>query len=172
VAWSTLEASEVRVEEWTGEGGARPVGRLRSQAWRARPPSSEDLRALRILAGERLEMLGGDASTVEALPVVEPPVLPVMTDLAAGPEGTLWVQRTGDLRAVHPMATNTPDPPKGWGGATWDVLDREGRYLGSVEVPRRFRLMAFRGDLLVGAVADPRNVDSLVVLRLNRPPAP
>lgn len=172
VAWSTLESAEVRVEEWTGEGAARSLGRLRSQAWRARPPSADDLRALRILVGERLEMLGGDASTVDALPVAEPPVLPVITDLAAGPEGTLWVQRTGDLRAVHPMATNTPDPPKGWGGRTWDVLDREGRYLGSVEVPARFRLMAFRGDLLVGAVADLRNVDSLVVLRLNRPPAP
>jgi hypothetical protein len=172
LVWSTLEAPEVRVEEWSGEGAARPVGRLRSEAWRARPPSAEDLRALRILVGERLEMLGGDASTVEAIPVVEPPVLPVMTDLVAGPEGTLWVQRTGDLRAVHPMATNTPDPPGGWGGATWDVLDREGRYLGSVELPPRFRLMAFRGELLVGAVADPRNVDSLVVLRLNRPAAP
>jgi hypothetical protein len=67
------------------------------------------------------------------------------------------------------MATNTPDSPKGWGGATWDVLDREGHYLGSVEVPPRFRLMAFRGNLLVGAVADRRNVDALLVLRVNCP---
>ena len=51
------------------------------------------------------------------------------------------------------------------------MLDGAGRYLGSVELPRRFRLMAFRGDLLVGAVADSRNVDALVVLRVNRPPS-
>lgn len=171
LAWSTLEAAEVRIAEWIDEGPARPVGRWRNEGWRARPPSAADVRALRILVGERLEMLGGSAAAVDAIPVVEPSVLPVMTDLAAGPENTLWVQRTGDLRGVHPMATNTPDPPKGWGGATWDVLDGEGRYLGSVELPRRFRLMAFRGDLLVGAVADPRNVDALLVLRVNRPAA-
>ena len=155
VAWSTLEWEEIRVVEWAGQGPAVPSGRIRSQGWRARPPSAADVQALRILAGERLEMLGGDAATVERTPVVDPPVLPVMTDLAAGPEGTLWVQRTGDLRGVHPMATNTPDPPRAWGGPTWDVLSREGRYLGSVDLPPRFRLMAFRGARVVGAVAAP-----------------
>jgi len=169
VAWSTLESSEVRIADWGVEGQTVSTARIRSEGWRARSPSATDLEALRILVGERLEMLGGDAETVNRLPVVDPPVLPVMTQLAAGPDGTLWVQRTGDLRAVHPMAMNTPDPPTTWGGTTWDVLDRENRYLGSVELPPRFRLMAFRGDIMVGAVADPGNVDSLVLLRLNRP---
>lgn len=169
VAWSTLESPEVRIADRGGDGPAVTTARIRSEGWRARSPSATDLEALRILVGERLEMLGGDAETVNRLPVVDPPVLPVMTQLASGPDGTLWVQRIGDLRSVHPMAMNTPDPPTTWGGATWDVLDREGRYLGSVALPPRFRLMSFRGEVLVGAVADPRNVDSLVLLRLNRP---
>ncbi|HSM04027.1 MAG TPA: hypothetical protein VK858_05375 [Longimicrobiales bacterium] len=170
IAWSDLESSEIRVVE-PGDGEARLTSIIRSEAWRTRAPSASDVEALRMLVGERLEMLGGDRGTVDQVPVVEPAVLPVLTDLAAGPDGTLWVQRAGDLRAAHPMATNTPDPPRGWGGATWDVLDREGRYLGSVELPPRFRLTALGEDVVLGVQADPRNVDAVVLLTLHRGPA-
>ena len=172
VAWSTLESAEIRIAEWTGDGPARPSGRIRSPGWRARSPTPTDLEALRILMREEMETRGAPADARDRVPLVDPPFLPVMTDLAAGPDGTLWVQRTGDLRQAHPKVTNfTRRYPGAWGGSTWDVLDGAGRYLGSVELPRRFRLMAFRGDLLVGAVADSRNVDALVVLRVNRPPS-
>jgi hypothetical protein len=167
VAWSDLTATEIRILE-PRRGGARLRSLIRSDAWRARSPSGPDLQALRILVGERLEMLGGDASIVDQIPVVDPPVLPVLTDLAAGPDGTLWVQRAGDLRAAHPMALNTPDPPRGWGGATWDVLDRDGRYLGAVEMPPRFRMTALGDDWILGVQADPRNVDAVVLLALHR----
>jgi hypothetical protein len=167
VAWSDLTATEIRILE-PRRGGARLRSLIRSDAWRARSPSGPDLQALRILVGERLEMLGGDASIVDQIPVVDPPVLPVLTDLAAGPDGTLWVQRAGDLRAAHPMALNTPDPPRGWGGATWDVLDRNGRYLGAVEMPPRFRMTALGDDWILGVQADPRNVDAVVLLTLHR----
>ena len=167
VAWSDLASAEIRIVD-PRQDGARLRSVIRSDAWRARSPSGPDLAALRILVGERLEMLGGDAATVDQIPVVDPPVLPVLTDLAAGPDGTLWAQRAGDLRAAHPMALNTPDPPRGWGGATWDVLDRDGRYLGAVEMPPRFRMMALGDDWILGVQADPRNVDAVALLLLHR----
>ena len=66
----------------------------------------------------------------------------------------MWVQRAGSLRDAHPMALNTDDRPRGWGGPRWEVLDREGRYLGTVDLPARFRLMEIRSDTILGVQAD------------------
>lgn len=117
-------------------------------------------------------MLGGMASAVDEVPVDHPETLPVLTDVRAGPEGSVWVQRAGSLRDAHPMALNTDDPPRGWGGARWEVLDREGRYLGTVDLPTRFRLMEIRGDTILGVQADRDLVDHVVMLKLNRPGSP
>lgn len=164
VAWTTLDAPEVRLVG--PEGSER---RVRSGAWLGHPPSEGEKAALRILVGERLEMLGGNADTVDRLPVDFPATLPVLTDLRAGPDGTLWVQRAGSVRDVHPMALNTPDPPRGWGGTAWEVLSREGRYLGTLQLPPRFRVMAITDSIVVGVQSDLRRVDQVLILELHRP---
>lgn len=167
VAWTTLSSTRIRLEG--PDGALRLVGR---EAWMGRAPSPAEEAVLEERVGERLEMLGGSADAVDQMPVDHPEILPVLTDLHAGPEGTLWVQRAGPVGDVHPMALNTPDPPRGWGGTVWEVLDREGRYLGSVELPPRFRLMEIRGDRILGVQADANLVDQVVVLNLVRPGTP
>jgi len=164
VAWSTLEADEVRLV--AADGTER---RIRSGGWVGHPPSEGEKAALRILVGERLEMLGGSAEAVDRLPVDFPTTLPVLTDLRAGPDGTLWVQRAGSVREVHPMALNSADPPRGWGGTAWEVLSPEGRYLGTLELPPRFRVMAITDATVVGVQSDPLRVDRVVILELHRP---
>ncbi|HSG49558.1 MAG TPA: 6-bladed beta-propeller [Longimicrobiales bacterium] len=164
VAWTTLEAAEVRL---LGPGGTERL--IRSAAWAGHPPSDGEKAALRVLVGERLEMLGGSAEAVNQLPVDFPGSLPVLTDLRAGPEGTLWVQRAGSMREVHPMALNTPDPPRGWGGTAWEVLSPEGRYLGTLELPPRFRVMGISDSTVVGVQSDLLRVDHVLLLDLHRP---
>lgn len=164
VAWTTLDAAEVRLV--APDGTER---RVRSTGWVAHPPSDGERAALRILVGERLEMLGGTAEAVDRLPVDFPPTLPVLTDLRVGPGGTIWAQRAGPVREVHPMALNAADPPRGWGGTAWEVLSPEGRYQGTLELPPRFRVMAITDSTVVGVQSDPLRVDRVLILELHRP---
>jgi hypothetical protein len=69
------------------------------------------------------------------------------------------------------MALNTPDPPSGFGGGTWDVLDAEGRLLGSIELPARARVMRVVGDALYAVQRDELDVERVVRLRVSRPTA-
>lgn len=101
--------------------------------------------------------------------MVLPERLPAITSVRGGPDGTLWVQRMADAASIHPMALNTPDPPVGFGGGSWDVLDPEGRYLGTVELPLRFRLTRIRSDAVYGVLRDGMDVEKVARLRLERP---
>jgi hypothetical protein len=121
------------------------------------------------LMREKLAMMGGDPAAVDNLPVVPPGRLPAVTALRAGPEGTLWVQRMGPVSAVHPMALNAPEPPTGWGGAVWDVLDGDGRPLRTVQLPQRFRLMDFGPGLAYGVRRSEVDEETVVVLAVPTP---
>ncbi|UCC26158.1 MAG: 6-bladed beta-propeller [Gemmatimonadales bacterium] len=167
VAWTTLSADELRMV--SPAGGVRLV---RGASWVPHAPSQAERDALVRGVAARIVMLGGMASAVDEVPVDHPETLPVLTDVRAGPEGSVWVQRAGSLRDAHPMALNTADPPRGWGGPRWEVLDPEGRYLGTVDLPPRFRLMEIRGDTILGVQADRDLVDHVVILNLNRPGNP
>lgn len=168
VAWTTLDAAEIRVR--------RPDGtqvRIRSGSWLQHEPGEAERTLLARLMADRARMEGGTAVDAASIPVRFPRHLPVLTDLHAGPEGTIWVQRPGPLRDVHPMAMSTPDSPRGWGGSTWEILSSDGRYLGSLELPPRVRVMWVGEDAVIGVASDLRRVDHVVVLALHRPaPAP
>jgi hypothetical protein len=166
-AWTDLSADELRIV--SPDGSLRLV---RAPSWVPHDPSEAEEEALLRGVAARIVMLGGSADAVEQVPVDYPRTLPVLTDVRAGPEETVWVQRAGSIRDVHPMALNTPDPPRGWGGGAWEVLDREGRFLGTVDLPPRFRLLDIRGDVLLGIQADQDWVDHVVVMNLIRPGTP
>jgi len=113
-------------------------------------------------------MLGGSRESLDLMPVEAADPLPTLTSVRAGPDGTVWVQRMGAVEHVHPMALNTPDPPVAFGGPTWDVLDRDGRYLGSVDLPPAFRVVRITEDAIYGIQWDDFGVQRLVRLRLRR----
>lgn len=162
LVWGTLLSPELRFV------GATGLDRIaRAEDWALTPPTGAQDEALIALAREKMRMLGGSPRAVDAVPVDRPTVLPALTSVLATPEGAIWVQRRGEVADVHPMAINSPDPPVGWGGSRWDVLDGDGRRVAVVETPRRFRATRVRGQRLYGVMRDPLGVESVVRLEVS-----
>ena len=85
-----------------------------------------------------------------------PSTLPVFQSFFFDDEGNLWVMRTA--------GRNQPKPA--------DVFDRAGRYLGEVMLPSRLLpspAPVVRGNRMVGVVQDDDHVESVVILRLEKP---
>jgi len=159
IAWTHLESERLFLHG--PDGDLRRI--VESPNWVRRAPTPAEGEVLRESMGERLRMLGGSPDALDNLPVVVPELLPAVTAVRSGPDGTLWVQRMGSVDDVHPMALNTPDPPSGWGGSAWDILDAEGRYLQTLELPERFRLLRFEGDWMYGVQRS--ELDEEIVMR-------
>ena len=64
--------------------------------------------------------------------------------LFTGTDGRIWVQRNRE--GGHLLADKHFGPP----GATFDVFESGGAYLGEVVAPRDVRLVAARGDTIIG----------------------
>jgi len=165
LVWASLDRTELRVRS-----AERSLERIvRFPGWRHRRPSPSEEAALLELMGEKLVALGGSRETVEQLDVVQPSTLPAITSVRAGPRGTIWVQRMGEAGDVHPWALNSPDPPLGWGGGVWDVLDREGKRLGTVELDPRVRLLRISADRVLGVRWDELGREEVVLWELTGP---
>lgn len=164
IVWSALADSRLRIH---GPDGTlqRLVG---SATWTPVGLGNAGRQGLVDLMREKLTMLGGDGSAVEQMEVDYPDHLPVLTTVRAGPEGTIWVQREGGMANVHPMALNTPDPPTGWGGEAWDVLDGDGVLQGTVALSPGTRVTRILPDRIVGVRRDALGQDVVVVWRLLR----
>lgn len=160
VAWTHLESDRIMVLD--PQGSLTRI--VHFTEWQLREPGMSDVEAMESLMREKLAMLGGDPSGVDNLPVVPPTHLPAITALKGGPDGTIWVQRMGGVEDVYPMALNAPEPPAGWGGATWDVITVEGEHLYQVDLPTRFRLMEIRGNVLYGVLRNELDEETVVVL--------
>ena len=165
IVWTTLSTARVYLH---GSGGAGPERIIESGDWRRRPPSLEDQSTLLQLMGDRLVSLGGSRSIVDQLGAQQPELLPAITSVRAGPDGTIWVQRMGSVEAVHPMMLNTPDPPDAWGGPLWDVFDPEGRRVASMDLGPRFRPTRIEADRIVGVRRDELGRETVVVLSVSR----
>jgi hypothetical protein len=80
-----------------------------------------------------------------------------------GHEGTLWVQPVrppGELSEEDMARYNFTED---FGASSWDVFDREGRFLGVVEMPARFQPRIFVEDRIYGVWRD--DLDVQYVLR-------
>ncbi|HLV26283.1 MAG TPA: 6-bladed beta-propeller [Gemmatimonadales bacterium] len=94
---------------------------------------------------------------------------PVLSDLLGGPDGTLWVQR---VRPANEMDfTGDGANAFDFGSRQWDVYDVEGRLLGAVELPPRFRPLHVEGDDIYGVQRDELDVQYVVRLRVLKPDA-
>ena len=95
---------------------------------------------------------------------------PAYANLLGGPDGSLWVQRI-----------QTPDEMRDAGGtfdiqdlgsATWEVFDRGGRLLGTLEMPPRFTPLAFLDGAFYGVLRDELDVQYAARMIVNRAAAP
>ena len=92
---------------------------------------------------------------------------PAFASLFGGPDGTLWVQQALQVSSFE------PDEMAGFGlhaiaAPEYDILDREGRYLGTMTPPRGFDPMMARGEHLYGVQRDDLDVQYVVRLRVVR----
>lgn len=164
IAWLALSEGRVRIHG--RDGTLRRI--LSMDEWAPRFPTASEVESLRKKLGDRLEMFGGSRTMLEQVPVDAPERLPALTSVMKGPEGTLWVQRMGDVGDVHPLALNTPDPPTGYGGGVWDVLDPGGRHLGEVVLPPGIRVMDIAAGAVYGITSDSLGVERVVRVDLVR----
>lgn len=164
IAWSALDRDFVAIHDSTG----RLVGRFSRAQWKARPLRDADRETLRELLRVKLRALGGSPGLADSPMVEAPPLLPAITTVRAGPRGTLWVQRMGDVALADPMALNASERADFFGGPAWDVLDGEGRYLGTLALPPRFRVFRITDAAILGAVRDDDGVERVVRLALRR----
>lgn len=84
-----------------------------------------------------------------------PPTRPAYSDLLVDPAGAIWLRPyVGAAEANEPT--------------DWLVLDADGTWLGSIEVPARFRIWDIRTDAVLGTRVDEEWVQHPQVLRLWR----
>jgi hypothetical protein len=96
-----------------------------------------------------------------------PDSLPAFQELLASRDGDLWVQRyeiESTLHQAFSIGNQAVDVP-----AIWDVFDRSGRWLTTVELPARFTLLDVAGDRLLGLVQNEDEEQGIRVLRLVKP---
>lgn len=77
---------------------------------------------------------------------------PVLSDMIGGPEGTLWIQRVKNVEEFDMTARGAD--AFDFGAPLWDVYDIDGRLLGQVALPEKFRPFRIKGDLIYGVQRD------------------
>ncbi|MCK5482552.1 MAG: hypothetical protein KAJ13_02575, partial [Gemmatimonadetes bacterium] len=92
---------------------------------------------------------------------------PAWQRIVCGPEGSLWVQQ------ILPYTELSPEKQEDFyigldpvAAPRWDVFDREGRYLGVVEVPEGFFGLRRVDDMMYGIWNDELEVQHVMVLRI------
>lgn len=137
-----------------------PRGRLRGVIRRAVTPVPVDADLRRRAVEQFVAGMSRGGAPEAVLRSVEDeievaPHLPAVSDLwLSEPEGEVWV--------------GVPEPAPGQALVRVGAFDRfgaDGRFLGRVAAPRRFRLMAVRGGLAYGVWKDPLDVEHVRVYR-------
>lgn len=165
IAWSSLDRSEILIHDSAGV----PHAILRHRAWRRTPLTQEHQSIMKERFREKFRVLGVNPNIVDNLDLRYDETLPAVTAIQAGPQNTLWVQRMGDVSSIDPMVINTNDRTDGLGGTTWDIFDGELRFLGSIELPPRFRIVRFTQGSIWGVRKDENDMELVERLDLIRP---
>ncbi len=93
--------------------------------------------------------------------------LPLLGGVMRGPNGTIMVARGPGL--VDDYAPNGGDPLDEDPAAAYDVLQLSGDFLGVMQFPPRFRLMAALGNHVYGVARDEFDVETVVVYAVTPP---
>lgn len=92
---------------------------------------------------------------------------PVFARLFGGPGGSVWVQHARDVPSLV-LDDMARFDVRALGAARWDVLDHEGRFLGTLDTPAGFDPMVADDEAVYGIDHDDLGVEYVVRLRVVR----
>jgi hypothetical protein len=97
-------------------------------------------------------------------------LLPVIRQILVDESGAFWLERADHLdpMILHQYKVPQMDPRDG--GSRWDMFDAEGRFLTTIELPRRFVPMHLRGMNVTGVERDALDIEQIVRYRVERGP--
>ncbi len=163
-------SDEYRLREYDTSGA---LIRIISMPWEPRLVSERDKQAVRDFFRKLLsEQPGIPPVIVQRL--VDNNVhfgeyLPAFGRTVMGPNGTIWVQHVRGAAEMTEEQLRVANFIEDIGAPDWDVLDREGRYLGVVTMPDRFAPRMIAGHKIYGVWRDELDVQYAVVLRIIGP---
>ncbi len=91
---------------------------------------------------------------------------PAYYGISIGYQGTIWVQRIQTPSGLSDEELERYNFLEEFGSQLSDVYDRDGRYLGVVEMPPRFQPRTFRGDKIYGVWRDELDVQYVMRVRV------
>jgi hypothetical protein len=169
--FGSTDRSEIRVLE-------RSRGLVEAHRWRsqARPVTSEDRE---LYASKRDWLLQRNSGIKDVVPPLDqfpavPSKLPEFRSILIDDEGNVW------LRSYPAFIAGRPDlydidvpmrhsPPPGDEPELWLILDRSGRWLGSVQVPADLAVRSVYRSRVIGVWKDALDVEHVRVYRVRKP---
>lgn len=153
--------------KWYDESGK--LERIVSLPWERQPITDRD-RSLFMEKIERALRERGDspAEIAQRKSAVHfEDYYPAWRRFICGVDGTLWLQRPRAVSALREQEledTGFGRPPA---TSEWDVFDREGRYLGVIDMPTGEMGFIFTGDRIYGVWEDEMDVQYIVAWRID-----
>jgi len=157
--------NEYRIEVFGPDGSPERIVTL---PYEPKPVTDADQRTLNNLIRNQFALGGVPEAQLDLIMdgVSFEETWPAFTQLRAGPDGTLWVQRIRNFDDLTDEQLESFNPTLDQGSATWDVFDSEGKYLGVIELPDRFTPFTVNGDLCYGVLRDDFDVQYVLVLQI------
>jgi len=97
---------------------------------------------------------------------------PAWRRFICGVNGTLWLQRPRPVSALSEQELEDMGFWRPPATSEWDVFDREGRYLGVMDMPTGEMAFMFAGDRIYGVWEDEMDVQYIVAWRIDGLPPP
>lgn len=137
-----------------------------------KPVEERDQEAIRRALREQMGQFGAQPAQIDQFMqgVGFAEFYPAFGQMFIGPEETIWAQR---IRTARDMAEAAGEEvefnAQAIGSPEWEVFDAEGRFLGVVTMPDRFRPVNVEGDQIYGIWMDELDVQYVMRLQVNRP---
>lgn len=111
------------------------------------------------LGGPQLEVLTNAIGFAETYPAY--------ALVRGGPEGSLLVQHLQLPSELPPEELENFNPTLGFGSPIWDVFGPDGRFLGELEMPKRYQPLRIEGNRIYGIWRDDLDVQHVLVMRID-----
>lgn len=174
--WSITDAGELligvsdryRIRQHDASGA---LVRIITMPYEPRPVSDADRQAVlaffrRIFRDQRVPPAIGEQLIQNNVHFGE--YLPAFARAIGGPDGTIWVQHVAAASDMTEAQRDAANFMEDIGAPSWDVLDRDGRFLGVVTMPDRFAPRSIVDDKIYGVWRDELDVQYVVVLEIRR----